>query len=73
MRLFKVPVKIHTVKYVNKEPAYVEHSVIRSDIHSPVFTKELVEYTFRRNSGYKELIFFKVRTSSVLANLTVFH
>ena len=28
-----------------------------TDFHSPIFTKELVQYTFIRNSGYMEHIF----------------
>ena len=46
---------IITVKSAYREHAYTEHPDI-TDFHSLIFTKELVQYTFIRNSGYKKYI-----------------
>jgi len=40
---------------------------LETDFHSPIFTSELVHYTFIRNSGYKEQIFM-VPMSSLKAD-----
>jgi len=61
-----------TVKSAYKESAYKELPVIRNWFHSTIFSKELVFYTFIRNSGCKEHIFM-VLMSSLYAAFTVVH
>jgi len=45
-----------TVKSAYNEPAYKELLLIRNWFSFPNFSKELGQYTFTRNSGYKEHI-----------------
>jgi len=45
---------IHTVKSNEIEPAYKELQLIRNWFSFPNFSKELVQCTFIRNSGFKE-------------------
>ena len=49
--------KRYTVKSGYKEPAYKELPVIRNWFSLPIFSKELVHNTFKKNFGYKEHIF----------------
>jgi len=53
-----------TLESAYKEPAYKELPVKRNWFYFSMFLKELVLYTFIRNSGYKEQ-FFMVPMSSL--------
>jgi len=45
----------YAVKSDYKEPAYMKHLVTRNLCSSPIFTKELVHYTFIKNGSKKHL------------------
>ena len=46
-----------TVKPAYKEPAYKEFPIMSNWFSFPIFTMELVHYTFIRSCGYEEQIF----------------
>jgi len=64
---------MYTEKSAYTEPALRNFRLEGTDFHSPIFTKELVYYTFIRNTSYKKHNYFHDPDEFLISGLYCLH